>query len=117
RRPHRRAAVGAAGRPRVPGPHRPARRAAVGGPGRRTGAGARVPGGVRPLGALRADPGFLGRTDRPDALQSVAPDGVRERLLGYLLVTARGMAMEAAALPEVIGEHLGIVDPVTAAML
>jgi len=69
------------------------------------------------LWALRADPGFLGRTDRPDALQSVARDGVRERLLGYLLVAARGMAMEAAALPEVIGEHLGIVDPVTAAML
>jgi hypothetical protein len=66
------------------------------------------------LWALRADPGFLSRTDRADALQSVGADGVRERLLGYLLVTARGMAMEAAALPEVIGEHLGIVDPVTA---
>jgi hypothetical protein len=66
------------------------------------------------LWAMRADAGFLSRTDRTDALQSVAADGVRERLLGYLLVTARGLAMEAAALPEVIGEHLGIVDPVTA---
>ena len=30
------------------------------------------------------------RTDRPTRSQSVAPDGVRERLVGYLLVTARG---------------------------
>jgi len=65
------------------------------------------------LWALRADPGFLGRTDRADALASRAADGVRERLVGYLLVTARALAMEAAALPEVIGEHLGIVDPVS----
>src|SRR5688572_28352182 len=69
------------------------------------------------LWALRADPGFLARPDRPDALCSVAPDGVRERLLGYLLVAARGLALETVALPEVIGEHLGIVDPVSAAGL
>jgi hypothetical protein len=69
------------------------------------------------LWALRADPGFLGRTDRPGTPRSVAPDGVRERLLGYLLVTARGLAIDTLALPEVIGEHLGIVDPVTPAGL
>ncbi len=66
------------------------------------------------LWALRADPGFLGRTDRSAALVTLAPDGVRERIVGYLLVTARAMAIEAVALPEVIGEHLGIADPVTA---
>jgi hypothetical protein len=66
------------------------------------------------LWALRADPGFLGRTDRPQALTDQAPDGVRERLVGYLLVAARALALEAVALPEVIGEHLGIADPVTA---
>lgn len=65
------------------------------------------------LWALRSDPGFLGRGDRHDALAAVATDGMRERLVGYLLVTARSMAMEAVALPEVIGEHLGIVDPVS----
>jgi hypothetical protein len=80
-------------------------------------------GPVRParlaslLWALRAGPSFLARTDQADALASVAADGVRERLLGYLLVVARGLAIDAVALPEVIGEHLGIVDPVTAAGL
>lgn len=69
------------------------------------------------LWALRADLGFLSRTDRKDALASMAVDGVRERLVGYLLVAARAMAMEALALPEVIGEHLGIVDPVSATEL
>jgi hypothetical protein len=65
------------------------------------------------LWALRADAGFLGRTDRPGALKSISPDGVRERFVGYLLVAARALALEATALPEVIGEHLGIVDPVS----
>jgi hypothetical protein len=69
------------------------------------------------LWALRADPGFLGRTDRPRALANRAADGVRERLVGYLLVAGRALALEAVALPEVIGEHLGIADPVTAAGL
>jgi hypothetical protein len=69
------------------------------------------------LWALRADPGFLGRTDRPGALVSVAADGVRERFVGYLLVAARALALEATALPEVVGEHLGIVDPLSAAGL
>ena len=69
------------------------------------------------LWALRADAGFLSRTDRPGALASVSGDGVRERFVGYLLVTARALALEATALPEVIGEHLGIVDPVSPARL
>lgn len=69
------------------------------------------------LWALRADPGFLGRIDRPQALAAVAPDGVRERLVGYLLVAGRALALEAVALPEVIGEHLGIADAVTAEAL
>ena len=64
-----------------------------------------------------AGAGSLTRSDRTDALASVAADGVRERLLGYLLVVARGLAIDPVALPEVIGEHLGIVDPVTAAGL
>src|SRR5262245_49482541 len=66
------------------------------------------------LWAMRADPGFLSRTDRTGALRSVADDGVRERFVGYLLLAACALAVEAVALPEVIGEHLGIVDPVTA---
>jgi hypothetical protein len=69
------------------------------------------------LWALRADPGFLGRTDRTGSLAAVGPDGVRERFIGYVLVAARALAIEAVALPEVIGEHLGIVDPVSAAAL
>src|SRR6185369_8989869 len=36
------------------------------------------------LWALRADPGFLGRTDRTGALGAVGADGVRERFVGYL---------------------------------
>ena len=62
-------------------------------------------------------PGAHERTDRPDTLAAVAADGVRERLLGYLLLVARGLAIDVVALPEVIGEHLGIADPVTAAGL
>jgi hypothetical protein len=69
------------------------------------------------LWALRADPGFLGRTDRAGALSAIGPDGVRERFVGYLLVAARALAIETVALPEVIGEHLGIVDPVDAGVL
>ncbi|MBX6748874.1 MAG: hypothetical protein IRY85_04250 [Micromonosporaceae bacterium] len=104
-------------------------------------AGADGPGPLRPdrlallLWALRVSPGFLARTDaaartdgpaqtgvptgagRPDALAAVAADGVRERLLGYLLVVARGLAIDVVALPEVVSEHLGIADPVTAAGL
>ena len=65
------------------------------------------------LRVMRADPGFLSRSDRPGALAPVGRDGVRERLLGFLLAVARGLAIETTALPEVIGEHLGIADPVT----
>ena len=66
------------------------------------------------LRAMRADPGFLSRSDRQGSLVSMGSDGVRERLLGYLLTMARAMAVETSALGEVIGEHLGITDPVTA---
>ncbi len=69
------------------------------------------------LRTMRADPGFLSRGDRPGALAATAPDGVREQLLGFLLAAARGMAIEATALPEVIGEHLGIADPVSPAAI
>ncbi len=85
--------------------------------GREAGAVLRPVRLVELLWAMRADPGFLGRADRADALRFRATDGVRERLVGYLLVTARVTAMDAMALPEVIGEHLGIVDPVSPADL
>jgi hypothetical protein len=65
------------------------------------------------LRTMRADPGFLSRGDRPGALAAVGADGVRERLVGFLLAIARALAVEATALPEVIGEHLGIADAVT----
>jgi hypothetical protein len=64
------------------------------------------------LRALRADPAFLNRHDRPEALLS-EKDGVRERLVAFLLTIARWLAIEVTVLPEVIGEHLGIGDPVT----
>ncbi|UWZ37150.1 hypothetical protein Drose_02220 [Dactylosporangium roseum] len=63
--------------------------------------------------AIRADPAFLNRHDRPEALVS-EHDGVRERLVAFLLTIARGLAVEVTVLPEVVGEHLGIGDPVTA---
>ncbi|GAA2360639.1 HD domain-containing protein [Dactylosporangium salmoneum] len=65
------------------------------------------------LRAIRADPAFLNRHDRPEALESRRGE-VRERLVGFLLTIARGLAIEVTVLPEVIGEHLGIGDPVTA---
>ena len=58
------------------------------------------------LRALRADPGFLARTDRDGALVG------RDRVLGYILAIAHALAVETVALPEVIVEHLGIGDPV-----
>ncbi|MFB9183089.1 hypothetical protein ACFFX1_33570 [Dactylosporangium sucinum] len=63
--------------------------------------------------AVRADPAFLNRHDRPEALVS-DNTGVRERLVAFLLTIARGLAIEVTVLPEVVGEHLGIGDPVTA---
>ncbi|WP_433055323.1 HD domain-containing protein [Dactylosporangium sp. CS-033363] len=64
------------------------------------------------LRAVRADPAFLNRHDRPESLLS-QHGTVRERLVGFLLAIARGLAIEVTVLPEVIGEHLGIGDPVT----
>jgi hypothetical protein len=66
------------------------------------------------LRALRADPGFLARTDRADALQNVDATGtVRERLVGYLLAVAYELAVEPTMLPDVVAEHVGIGDPVS----
>lgn len=65
------------------------------------------------LRAIRADPAFLNRHDRPEALVSQDRHGTRERLVAFLLTIARWLAIEATVLPEVIGEHLGIGDPVT----
>ncbi|GHJ12084.1 wHTH domain-containing protein [Micromonospora sp. AKA38] len=71
--------------------------------------------------SLRGGPGFLTRTDRPGRLRSRCTVGagtadeqpVRERLVAYLLAAGRAMAIEAAALPEVVVEHMGISDPVS----
>ncbi|WP_176308441.1 wHTH domain-containing protein [Micromonospora sp. NBS 11-29] len=71
--------------------------------------------------SLRGGPGFLTRADRPGRLQSRCTVGagtaeeqpVRERLVAYLLAAGRAMAIEAAALPEVVVEHMGISDPVS----
>ncbi|GAA3448772.1 wHTH domain-containing protein [Dactylosporangium matsuzakiense] len=68
------------------------------------------------LRAIRADPAFLNRHDRPESLLSVNGE-VRERLIGFLLAIARGLAIEVTVLPEVVGEHLGIGDPVTASQV
>ncbi|MFB4306824.1 caspase family protein [Actinomadura sp. GTD37] len=65
---------------------------------------------------LYADPGFIARTDRPHGLSSsltVAPgllgeQGLRERLVAYLLVVAHRMAIETTGLPTVLVEHVGI---------
>ncbi|GAA4258924.1 hypothetical protein GCM10022255_081490 [Dactylosporangium darangshiense] len=65
------------------------------------------------LRAIRADPAFLNRHDRPESLLSRHGE-VRERMVAFLLAIARGLAIEVTVMPEVIGEHLGIGDPVTA---
>ncbi|NEA23601.1 caspase family protein [Actinomadura bangladeshensis] len=72
---------------------------------------------------LYADPGFIARTDRPHGLSSslvVAPgllgeQGLRERLVAYLLVVAHRMAIETTGLPTVLVEHVGITKPVVPA--
>ncbi|WP_018505977.1 wHTH domain-containing protein [Parafrankia discariae] len=72
------------------------------------------------LTALRAAPTFLGRPGRSGALRDlvlVAPATgdempLRERLVGYLLAAGQRMALEPAALPSVLVEHLGVADPV-----
>ncbi len=69
---------------------------------------------------IGTDPGFLARTDRPDALVNRQPvadltpaeQDIRERLVGYMLAIAGYLAIDVRRLPEVIGDHLGISDPV-----
>ncbi|MBL7497381.1 TIR domain-containing protein [Frankia sp. CNm7] len=71
------------------------------------------------LKALRSEPAFLGRTDRPGALGDLAfvaaatPQEMplRERVVGYLLAISQRMAIEPVALPDVVAEHLGVADP------
>jgi len=73
------------------------------------------------LRCFGADPVFLARTDRPAGLVNSVPvavgtaheQRVRERLVGYLLAVAHYMAIDAAALPDIIVGHLGIADPVS----
>jgi hypothetical protein len=70
---------------------------------------------------IGTDPGFLGRTDRPSALVNRQPvaaltpaeQDIRERLVGYLLAIAGYLAIDVRRLPEIIGDHLGISDPVS----
>ena len=70
---------------------------------------------------LGTDPGFLTRTDRPDALQNrrtiaagtPSEHMVRERLIGYVLSVAHYLAIEPVCLPDIIADHLGIGDPVS----
>jgi hypothetical protein len=81
-----------------------------------TAAGADIGRFAELLRAMRGDPGFVARTDRPGALRP-RHGAVREQLLGFLLAVARALALETTALPEVIGEHLGIADPVTPAQV
>jgi hypothetical protein len=67
------------------------------------------------LRAVRADPGVLARTDRSAVLAGTGSDRVRGHMIGYVLAVARALAVETPTLPEVIGEHLGIADPVSPA--
>ncbi|MCK9904215.1 TIR domain-containing protein [Frankia sp. Cpl3] len=72
------------------------------------------------LTALRATPSFLNQSGRVRALRdlvTVAPATseempLRERLVAYLLAIGQRMALELAALPAVLVEHLGVADPV-----
>ncbi|MCK9898420.1 toll/interleukin-1 receptor domain-containing protein [Frankia sp. AgB32] len=72
------------------------------------------------LTALRATATFLNQSGRAGALQdlvTVAPATseempLRERLVGYLLAIGQKMALELAALPPVLVEHLGVADAV-----
>ncbi|EIV96593.1 TIR domain-containing protein [Frankia sp. QA3] len=77
------------------------------------------------LTAVRADPAHLNRPGQPAALRdlvTVAPATgdemtLRERLVGYLVTVGQRMALEPAALPDVIVEHLGVGDPVDLGLL
>ncbi|OHV47352.1 TIR domain-containing protein [Pseudofrankia sp. BMG5.36] len=72
------------------------------------------------LTALRATATFLNQSGRVGALRDVvmvAPATseempLRERLVGYLLAIGQKMALELAALPAVLVEHLGVADAV-----
>ncbi|TCJ34093.1 TIR domain-containing protein [Parafrankia sp. BMG5.11] len=72
------------------------------------------------LTALRATPTFLNQSGRVRALcdlVTVAPATseempLRERLVAYLLAIGQRMALELAALPVVLVEHLGVADAV-----
>ncbi|WP_255648838.1 TIR domain-containing protein [Frankia sp. ArI3] len=77
------------------------------------------------LTAVRADPAYLNRPGQAAALLdlvTVAPATgdemtLRERFVGYLLTIGQRMALEPAALPDVIVEHLGVGDPVDLGVL
>ncbi len=77
------------------------------------------------LTAMRADPAHLNRPGQAAVLRdlvTVAPATgdemtLRERLVGYLVTVGQRMALEPAALPDVIVEHLGVGDPVDLALL
>jgi hypothetical protein len=43
--------------------------------------------------------------------------GVRERMVGYLLAIAHRLAVETTGLPHVIADHLGVADPVVPSSL
>ncbi|CUU60663.1 TIR domain-containing protein [Parafrankia irregularis] len=72
------------------------------------------------LTCLRAAPTFLNQSGRAGALRdlvTVAPatseeSPLRERLVAYLLAVGQKMALEIAALPPVLVEHLGVADAV-----
>jgi hypothetical protein len=72
------------------------------------------------LTALRAAPTFLNQSGRIGALRdlvTVAPATaeempLRERLVAYLLAIGQRMALELAAMPAVLVEHLGVADAV-----
>ncbi|MCO1580319.1 hypothetical protein M8C13_31635 [Crossiella sp. SN42] len=70
------------------------------------------------LQGLRRGPGvcnpeFLGNFPAEDRLRAPGRQKLRGRQLALLAALAHGMAIELTALPEVVGEHLGIPHPVT----
>ncbi|WP_243407190.1 toll/interleukin-1 receptor domain-containing protein [Frankia canadensis] len=77
------------------------------------------------LTALRAEPAYLNRPGRAATLRDQVTVAaatademtLRERFVGYLLAVAHRMALEPAALPVVVVEHLGVADAVDLAAL
>ncbi|SEQ33244.1 HD domain-containing protein [Lentzea albida] len=69
---------------------------------------------------VQLDPAYLRRVDRPGTLKPTVriaggtedEQGLREQLLGYLLVVAHRTAIDPTALPRVVADHLGIDDGV-----